>query len=153
LNAPGQEAMVVDSLTLEQYHQICYWYLSNWRNISISPDVTVNLGTVITCSSGDQLQDFVEIVFFPDVDVRFSHWDGAQGEVMEDGWTRYFIRFTWKAIFSDHVYSSFNSSDVFNCTLSANMWYYAHGRSWLSQANHIFSRLGITSDFENYRMF
>jgi hypothetical protein len=29
---------------------------------------------------------------------------------------------------------------------------FGYTRSWLSQANHIFSRLGITSDFETYGM-
>jgi hypothetical protein len=93
LTASEQEAIVIDSLTLEQYHRICYRDLSRHQIITVAPDVTVNLGTVITCSSGDQLQDFVEIVFFPDVDVYCSYRDGAEGEVLEDGWTQY-IRFT-----------------------------------------------------------
>jgi hypothetical protein len=152
LNAPGQEAVVINSLTLEQYHQICYWNLSHRRIISISPEMTVNLGAIIPYFSTGQLQDWVEIALLPDVDPRCGGWRGADGEVLEDGWTRCFICFTWKAIHSNHVHSSFNSNNLLNCTLSANMWY-DQGCCWLSQANHIFTCLGITSNFENYCTF
>jgi hypothetical protein len=49
----------------------------------------------------------------------------------------------------DWLTSSFASSDIFDSTLELNMWN-MRVESWLSQANHIFSRLGITSNFEDY---
>ncbi|KAJ7924551.1 hypothetical protein B0H13DRAFT_2578770 [Mycena leptocephala] len=135
LDALDQDAKVIDSLTIEDYHSICDWPQRRFLFINISTDVTINLGTIIAVSSGDQLKGSAEIAFLPDVEAEVEHWYGAQGEVMEDGWTR--------------VYSSFNSSDVLNRTLWENMWK-LHEESWLSQANHIFSRLGITSDPEDY---
>jgi hypothetical protein len=82
MDPPGQEAMVIDSLTLKQYHEICYCYLSNWGNISISTDVTVNLGSVIVISSNDPLELPVEIASLLDVNIHYSDWRGAKWEVM-----------------------------------------------------------------------
>jgi hypothetical protein len=44
---------------------------------------------------------------------------------------------------------SFASGDIFGNTLELYMGNMS-GESWLSQTNHIFSRLGITSNFEDY---
>jgi hypothetical protein len=88
MDTPAQEAMVIDSLTLKEFHEICYWDLSRFRNISISNSVTVNLGGIIICSSDDQLQDWVEIVSLPNIKVYGGCWWGAEGEVMGNGRTR-----------------------------------------------------------------
>ena len=91
LDAPNHEAMAIESLTLNHYHEICCWDLSHTRYISILTPVTVSPGAVISCSSGHQLEDLVEIAFLPDVEALPHDWllSGAEGEVMEDGWTRY----------------------------------------------------------------
>ncbi|KAJ6555868.1 hypothetical protein B0H19DRAFT_1151422 [Mycena capillaripes] len=44
--------------------------------------------------------------------------------------------------------SRLNSSEVSDTNISLS--YSTHPQSWLSQANHIFSRLQITSNFEDY---
>jgi hypothetical protein len=153
LDLPGQQAMAIDALAFEQYHDICDLNLSHRQTITISTDITVNLGGVIACSSSDQLQDWAEVASLPDVEVHCSGWHGADGEVLEDGWTRYFIRFTWEVIYANHVYSSFNTSEVLNKTLWARMACYGNELAWLPQANHIFSRLQIVSNFQDYRRF
>jgi hypothetical protein len=81
--------MLINSLTLEQYHDICFWKLSRTQTITVPADATLNLGTVFVCSSGDQLQDWVGIVSWTDVEVGHTGWHGAKGEVMSNGWTRY----------------------------------------------------------------
>jgi hypothetical protein len=86
LDAPGQEARAIDSLTLNQYHEICYWHLSRFRAITISDDVAVNLGAVHACSQSDQLEVLGESAFL-DANVC-GRWFGGEGEVMENGWTR-----------------------------------------------------------------
>jgi hypothetical protein len=93
-------AMAIDTLTLEQYHQICYWNLSQRRVLYCSASATVNLNTRITCPSGDRLEDSVEIALLPDAQLCLGKWaatDRATGEVMEGGWTRYydFILAAW----------------------------------------------------------
>lgn len=50
--------------------------------------MTVNLGGVFACSSEDQLQDWAEIASLLDVEVGVYGWRGAEGEVMDNGWTR-----------------------------------------------------------------
>lgn len=95
--------MVVDSLTLEQYHHICYFHLSWRRTITISTDITVNLGAVLVCSSGDQLDGSAEIAFLPDVEVSVGRWYGAKGVAMENGWMRYFILSFLDEIYPNHV--------------------------------------------------
>jgi hypothetical protein len=98
--APAQEAMAIESLTLEQYHEICYWDLSRRRNFYCSASATVNLHTIIVCPSGDRLEDSVEIALLPDTKVYLGDWrtpETATGEVMEGGWTWYydFILAAW----------------------------------------------------------
>jgi hypothetical protein len=98
--APAQEAMAIDALTIEQYHEICYWYLSQHRNLHSSASATETLNAIFACASGDQLEDLVEIALLPDAEVYLGDWrtpERATGEVMEGGWTRYygFILAAW----------------------------------------------------------
>ncbi|KAJ7218260.1 hypothetical protein B0H12DRAFT_329295 [Mycena haematopus] len=139
LDIPDQEAMVVHSLTLAQYHKICDWDLARPQYIPILASMTVTLGTMIYCSPQNQLGDFVEIAFLPDVLVKAfpDSWllsNGAEGEIVDNGWTR------------------FDAGDVVHTTTTIwlNLRQYLHCEYWLSQANHIFNRLQITSNFENY---
>jgi hypothetical protein len=100
LEALNQEAMAIDALTLRPYHSICYWNLSRRRHVYCSASTTVNLAAIIACTSGDQLEDSVEIALLPDPEVQQDAWrslERATGGVMEGGWTRYysFILVAW----------------------------------------------------------
>ncbi|KAJ7882928.1 hypothetical protein B0H13DRAFT_2344390 [Mycena leptocephala] len=131
--AQNQEATAIDALTIKQYHEICYWDLSRDRQLYCSASATVNLHTIIACPLEDRLEDWVEIAHLPDAEVYLDNWrttEGVGGEVMEGGWTR------------------FATGDI-----GGIIWLDICGsgpESWLSQAYHIFSRLGITSNFEEY---
>jgi hypothetical protein len=55
---------------------------------------------MIACSSGDQLEDSVEIALLPKAAVNLGVWRSLErgtGEVMEGGWIRYcnFILAVW----------------------------------------------------------
>ncbi|KAF7335482.1 hypothetical protein MVEN_02201700 [Mycena venus] len=81
----------------------------------------------------NQLDAYVEIAVLPDAQVDVGDWNGAEGEVMQDGWTRC------------------NSSNVYGNTLRLYCWSQAwKSKFWLRQANYIFSCLEIASDFEDY---
>lgn len=66
------ETMVIESLTLKQYHTICYYNLSQNRTISVLTNVTLDLAGVFACSSDDQLDNWVQIVSLPDVEVGWT---------------------------------------------------------------------------------
>ncbi|KAF7333791.1 hypothetical protein MVEN_02335900 [Mycena venus] len=136
LSAPNTEGMAIESLTLEEYHHICFWNLSPYRSITASLPTTVNLGVVICCSSRNELEDSVEIATLPNVEGYRYRWEspGAVGEIVEDGWTR------------------FESSIVLNSTITMCTWTLSTQceTSWLSQANRIFSHFDITSNLEDY---
>lgn len=83
LEAPDQEGIVIDALTLEKFHQICYWDLSQRRNFDCSTSATVNLNTIIVRPSRDQLEDSVEIAFLPNEEVYVGDWETAAGATRE----------------------------------------------------------------------
>ncbi|KAF7337149.1 hypothetical protein MVEN_02152900 [Mycena venus] len=125
------ETNIIDSLTLEGYHTICSLYLPRGRNISVSTRLAVDLGGVVMGSS-NEFEDPVGIGMLSDVKAYHNLWDYAiPGEVMEDGWTRFASDSASNGIFWLEVWAT-------------NAIY------WLSQANHIFGRLQITSNLENY---
>ncbi|KAJ6522066.1 hypothetical protein B0H19DRAFT_1386735 [Mycena capillaripes] len=135
LNTPNTEAEIIESLTLEDYHYICYHFLGHFRYTNISTPITRNLGAVICCPSRDRLEDSVEIAWLPNTPFLSPWWETRSGmakQIMEDGWTR------------------LNSSEVSDTTISLSSFLYP--QFWLSQANHIFSRLQITSNFDDYAL-
>jgi hypothetical protein len=90
---PTEEATAIDALTLSDYHRICYWSLSQHRNLYCSASATVNLNAIIVCPSGDRHEDSVEIALLPNPKVHLGVWQSPErttGEVMEGGWTRYY---------------------------------------------------------------
>jgi hypothetical protein len=80
--------MAIDSLTLDNYHQICSSNLSQHQTIIISPGMMVNLATAIACSLTDPLELPVEIASLPHVELYCDGWFGVAGELMVNGWTR-----------------------------------------------------------------
>ncbi|KAF7340624.1 hypothetical protein MSAN_02134200 [Mycena sanguinolenta] len=125
----------IDSLTLKQYHMICNYNLRQPRRLGLSASTTVNLGAVHECSS-DPLEDSVEIAFLPNVKAHILYnWTtsgGDTGEVMPNGWTR------------------FRSGNVFNNGVRISFSIFSHWYTWVTQANHIFRRLSIMSNLEDY---
>ncbi|KAJ6526647.1 hypothetical protein B0H19DRAFT_1275501 [Mycena capillaripes] len=127
--------MVIDTLTTEEYQDICYDNLGRYRSITIPTSMDVRLGAIISWPSGSQLEDAVEIAFLQTTGLYLSSWriHGLPGElrVAQEGWTR------------------INSADIFDCTLIL-FRLPDRPQAWLSQANYILSRLKITSNFEDY---
>lgn len=68
LNEANQEAEVISSLTIIEYHRLCALLLLQFR-MFISTSSTVHLGAVVSYSSSFQLEDSVEIAFIRDLDV------------------------------------------------------------------------------------
>ncbi|KAJ7315799.1 hypothetical protein DFH08DRAFT_419984 [Mycena albidolilacea] len=134
LNTANKEAMVMD-LTVKQYNGIFYRHLSQIRYLSSSIPTEVHLGGIIRCSlEDDHVEYLVEIAILPDIRVVPDHrWCGgrSQAVIMKDGRSRH------------------HSSDVFASTIQLHFWDIEFG-TWTSQASHIFRRLGIKSNLEDY---
>jgi hypothetical protein len=100
LNVPHMEAMVIDSLTLEQFHTICYWNGSHHWGVSMN-ERTVHLGATLVKSGSDRVY-LDEVVSSSNIRIDYHRWKtiqdwhtpGARGEVTENGWTRY-LYFIW----------------------------------------------------------
>jgi hypothetical protein len=144
---------VINSLTLDLYHEICYRILAKLHSIPTCPSVTVNLGAVIYSSFGNKSKDFVEIASLQtavlNLDENFWHVVESKvvGEVIENGWTRYHH-------FACHSPNLIKFSR-FTCNeaLGTMIWLQVYARnamSWLSQANHLFNSLGISSNLDHY---
>jgi hypothetical protein len=86
------ENMVAEYPSSEDYHLISWFHLAQFRPITVSLSSTANLGAVICCSSSSLLEKSVEIASLANVEVarERSYTGEAEGEAMDDGWTRYF---------------------------------------------------------------
>ncbi|KAF7366842.1 hypothetical protein MSAN_00942700 [Mycena sanguinolenta] len=119
-----------------QYHRICYWNLGQHQRFDLPASTIVNIGAVFRCS-GRPLENSDEIAFFPSAEAPYlGSWatfrGGGAREIMPNGWTR------------------FQSRDVINSTLHLSCSMLSDRNTWLSQANHIFHRLQIVSNFADY---
>ncbi|KAJ7232925.1 hypothetical protein C8J57DRAFT_1383051 [Mycena rebaudengoi] len=125
LNRPIEEGTIISLLTLEQYHWTLYYHLSTESpSVSISPE-----------EKRTGLDRLVEIAFLPEVDVDYRPaWSSVVvGVGLVDGWSRY------------------NSSQILSRNFKFNQTIYcSNNDSWLSQANHFFSCVQITSDHSDY---
>ncbi|KAF7337141.1 hypothetical protein MVEN_02152100 [Mycena venus] len=124
-------------LTLKEYHNVCSLFLSHVHHVNISLSMIVNVGAVAFWPKDDVLEHWVEIASLVDAEIYVGSWvSNGRGnrEKLENGWTR------------------FRSKD----TIGNNIYLWIHrgaaSKSWLGQANHIFSCLEITSDFEDYAL-
>ncbi|KAJ7732441.1 hypothetical protein B0H16DRAFT_1581446 [Mycena metata] len=131
-----ERGMAVDSLSVQKYHEIFYWDVSQVRHIHKSTQTTVNLGGLISWPLSDHFELPLALASLSHVEVPPHSWYIAQGllgfkgggEVTGSGWTR------WKA------------GDIMNRTLRIHIWHW-NPECWLSQANHIFDRLKLNGNF------
>ncbi|KAF7337138.1 hypothetical protein MVEN_02151800 [Mycena venus] len=136
LRTSNTEAMIIDMLTLKGYHDVCFWVLlhEHNHNTNVSLSMIVNVGAVILWPRDDVLEHRVEIASLTDAEIDVGSWFNSgkgYGEKLENGWTR--------------------SEDVIGRNIY--LWIKLRGADfefWLSQANHIFSCLEITSDLGDY---
>ncbi|KAJ6555539.1 hypothetical protein B0H10DRAFT_1209048 [Mycena sp. CBHHK59/15] len=150
-NDPNLEAMVISSLRRDHYHELCFHKLCKLLTLSISTQATVRPEAIICCSSISEAKGLdeipssrlVEIASLPGLNVQDSGWDVVGwydkevpiGEVMPDSWIRY------------------NSCDVLEISRAICIErrdFLIGPKFWIGQANHIFSRLQITSNYEDY---
>ncbi|KAJ6549765.1 hypothetical protein B0H19DRAFT_1378597 [Mycena capillaripes] len=126
LRASLTDSMIIKALPLMVYHDICSINLNHHRLVSIPTHTSVQPGSVIRCSPSSQHPDCIEIASLPEF-VGIFPWNDSD-EFKEDEWTR----------------------DVFNTTIKLRAYVEQKSETWLTQANNIFGRLGITSNRKDY---
>ncbi|KAJ7472527.1 hypothetical protein FB451DRAFT_298393 [Mycena latifolia] len=87
---PPEDWKIIDSISLAQYHQICFYHFRHVRMFSISTNALVHLGAIIYCPHGSEIQGSEEIGFIPELIFFNLGWCTAEGKplwVMESGWT------------------------------------------------------------------
>ncbi|KAF8193540.1 hypothetical protein K438DRAFT_835699 [Mycena galopus ATCC 62051] len=140
LEDPNFEAMIISSITEDDYHRLCSRYpMVQSRDLTISTQATIRPGAIIFCST-PQPEALFEIAHCPHLAFEASAWNntgeatGRAGTVMANSW----IRYSYRGAHADYI--------------DADMWAFTAGNTkpWMTQANHIFSRLRTTSDFDNY---
>ncbi|KAF7374191.1 hypothetical protein MSAN_00301000 [Mycena sanguinolenta] len=136
LAGENSETTVINCLTLDQYHTTCDWEFSATRFMRTSTSATVNLGRVFDCPSQDTFDDMVEIAWLPNPEFIQCGWDingklnfGQATADTADRWTRV------------------NSDDA--TIFSLRFWGWVT-EFWLSQANHVFTTLQISSNLHDY---
>ncbi|KAF8206028.1 hypothetical protein K438DRAFT_1817723 [Mycena galopus ATCC 62051] len=124
------DTSVMKFLTLDNYHRICYDYLHQHHYHHPPPPTKLHVGVVYS-PAGTPIADSVPVAYLLPVELRNYDSICSAGEVMENGWTRISSR----SAFGRHVSKNVIVND-----------------DWLPQANHIFHRLGMPSNVENYRL-
>ncbi|KAF7326770.1 hypothetical protein MVEN_02596000 [Mycena venus] len=107
------EAMVIETLPLEVYHDICAYNMTHLRDISISTHVPVKPGSVIRCSSSSQPEDCIEIASMP---VSFyigfrTNSNKSAGDKMADGWTG----FRSSDVLNTRIEISVSRKNIYDC--------------------------------------
>ncbi|KAJ6523009.1 hypothetical protein B0H19DRAFT_1277093 [Mycena capillaripes] len=134
LLVPEQKSEMAASLSLEEYHIICAQPpLSDFWLVSISDASSVRPGSIINRRTGAP----VELAFLADCEGEIkgpnSGW-GVDAMIVQSGWIRIsFLSPDRPEILRQTIYISRPTH-----------------REWLSQANSVFSRLGIASNFDDY---
>ncbi|KAJ6523916.1 hypothetical protein DFH09DRAFT_1190084 [Mycena vulgaris] len=135
------ERTIISALTLAQYQNICSSYLALGKSVPIYPGATVNLGAIVSTSGNVHLENLVQVAHATDQDLDDSGWkvnaisdtETPEPIIMGNGWTR----------FPSEQMANKSVHRTIDCRRALN-------NSWLSQANHIFSRLRVTSNYEDY---
>ncbi|KAK6987529.1 hypothetical protein R3P38DRAFT_331339 [Favolaschia claudopus] len=142
LDLPKYEKNIMDAMKLNEYYDICYLLLGTFRTGNISILKAVNLGSIISVSKSQRLDELVEIASFePDWEYDFNAggWCVGIGEpvgcITGSGWT---------------CVSSTEADGAFISLEFAISRQYA--AAWFSKANHIFNQQNISSNFDDYAL-
>ncbi|KAJ7279755.1 hypothetical protein C8J57DRAFT_1502395 [Mycena rebaudengoi] len=149
-----EDSEIISSMSLAEYHRTCNMYLCQWREVSVSTNVPAKLGSILHIC-GPRYEDSVEIAYCaPVCGIDDMGWS-AKHPILEDklfgyGWMS--LLYLKGTVIMENGWVRINSADVADIyyrrleyNISGVSWL-----SWLTQANHIFDRLHITSHFDDY---
>ncbi|KAJ7095588.1 hypothetical protein C8R44DRAFT_718197 [Mycena epipterygia] len=131
---PGQEMSMICSLTLNDFHTICWCYLSTSKNMMPTLD-KIQLSRIVSLN-GESIQEFAHIsnVTFQDYGwnaIIGTSYDQNVRTDTEGGWSR--------------LHSSCVNGVLQRTILCDTAW-----GGWLSQANYVFSQLTTPPKHEDF---
>ncbi|KAJ6474533.1 hypothetical protein DFH09DRAFT_1218060 [Mycena vulgaris] len=136
---PNPEATLISSLTLREFHNYIYTDPAEyWSASSVSPCQIFQLGTIACCitipDNGIAAVAHVECPRWTDFGWFGGHHvrPNLSPIIMENGWSR------------------FPSSYLCGFTIARTIISRDAKDVWMSQANHIFNRLNIETNYEDY---
>ncbi|KAJ7238602.1 hypothetical protein C8J57DRAFT_1193621 [Mycena rebaudengoi] len=140
---PPDHSQIIEAISMEHYHAICSIYFAQTDTPEVSPNTLVHLRSVVYMPDGCEIPRQVSCLSdpqFQDLGWRlWDDWDSDEGyQVIESGWI---LESGWtRVVSSDIRHRMFQREFV------------APGNSaWLAQANHIFERAKIPSNYSDYR--
>ncbi|KAJ7095655.1 hypothetical protein C8R44DRAFT_718234 [Mycena epipterygia] len=128
---PDREKRIISALTLNQFHEVCYWYLPTLSIHIIH--AKVQLGAIVLLY-GESIQE--EVAHIPNLTFTDDDWNVLYHRItptdMENGWRRF-------------PSSCVNESQTVYRTMRIR-----YEDLWLSQANHVFSQLPTAQNLGDY---
>ncbi|KAF7337205.1 hypothetical protein MSAN_02272800 [Mycena sanguinolenta] len=137
LDDANAEALVVSSLDEDKYHKLCSRDpIAQWRRCSISPRLPICYPPTV-CQLDSKQKTLVMLTkpldFHPEIKLAWDIHRVHEQEVLPNSWMRY------------------DACEAYDLFLLLPM-YRDSSIFWLAQANHIFSQLQTTSEFEDYML-
>ncbi|KAJ7676545.1 hypothetical protein DFH06DRAFT_610060 [Mycena polygramma] len=145
------DSQIISSVSLKDFNNICYSHLGGWRQIPLSTNIPVKLGSIRHFPSR-KFEDSFEIAFVPGCRTSDGDWWTRDSTPMV-GWNLV-IRKEEGILKMENGWIRVNTADVADVYLR-RIWVHESGDDrrilpgWLTQANHIFNCLNITCNFED----
>ncbi|KAK7029978.1 hypothetical protein R3P38DRAFT_890710 [Favolaschia claudopus] len=133
--------VIIDTLTIELYHMICYApQFTHWTYMEIPLTTTARLSAVYHTTGHHHIGNPVVIVPTLNMDNRldraWTQYLGVGPHILESGWNRFRVSELSKGE-KNHLFLVARPSPSLS-------------QLWLSQANHVFNCLGVFSNTDNY---
>ncbi|KAF7353113.1 hypothetical protein MSAN_01498600 [Mycena sanguinolenta] len=136
LDAPDSEAIIIASLSEDQYHKICCGYpFARTKWFQVSTAHAVGLGIFRLDSQYGTCVSITEpLQILPEEELHWENYGRAPDELLPNSWIRY------------------DSHQTNTLQLELRLPFSAHGitKAWLAQANCIFAELEETAHVEDY---
>ncbi|KAJ7472568.1 hypothetical protein FB451DRAFT_299281 [Mycena latifolia] len=160
---PDQDFIIMNSFQLRQYHELVLRYLSIAGRSSIESHGSVQLGSIISCPTGQYFKDAPVIAHMSDCALEDFGWHCypsleaklSKLTLARNSWTRFELSEVTNSSagtvrFIRRIQYGSRSPSWGDLLAGRKVKYHQLANWWFAQANYIFNCLGITSGLEHY---
>ncbi|KAJ7037217.1 hypothetical protein C8F04DRAFT_1331610 [Mycena alexandri] len=144
-----EDSELIPSISLQAYHNACYFHLAQLHYFPISTNVSVKLAS-IRHFTGAEYENSSEFAFMSECGIDDRSWS-TEDHMIDQMWNRLngdeegtsILENGWIRVNSANVVDGYRRrvyADALSC------------EPWLVQANHIFNALGVRSNFHEYAL-